>query len=118
MSMDMAARIARAAKKIEALRQLDSLVLGLFTDLHTPAPEHESVTVLTEALHALTGAVRCDAVIDLGDNPSMLGRNTHITNDDLAAYFDALLGKIHAAAACPLLNVHGNHDAVGTDFFK
>lgn len=118
MSMDMAARIARAAEKIEALRRPDSLVLGLFTDLHTPSPEHESVAVLTEALHALTGAVRCDAVIDLGDNPSMLGRDTHITNDDLAAYFDALLGKLHAAAGCPLLCVHGNHDAVGTDFFK
>ena len=116
MGINPAARIRCAAEKIESLRRADSLVFPLFTDLHTASTEHESVRTLTEVLHALTDAVRCDAVIDLGDNPAMLGRNTHITNDDLAAWFDTLLGKIHAAAGCPLLCVHGNHDAPGTDF--
>ena len=112
------AQIAEAKKKIEALRREDSLVLPLFTDLHTPSPSHVSVEALTAVLTALTDSVACDAVIDLGDNPSMLGRDTHITNEDLTAYFQTLLGKIHEAAGCPLLCVHGNHDAIGTDFFK
>ncbi len=109
--------IAEAKAKIDALRREDSIVLPLFTDLHTNTPDQESVNVLCELLSALTSAVACDAVIDLGDNPAMLGRNIHITNEDLSAWFEKLLTRIHTAAGCPLIAVHGNHDAIGTDFF-
>ena len=114
----ISAQIADAKKKIDALRREDSIVMPLFTDLHTSSPEHESVDTLTALLKELTGAVGCDAVIDLGDNPSMLGRDQHITNEDLTVYFETLLGKVYDASGCPLLCVHGNHDAIGTDFFK
>ncbi len=110
--------VLAAKEKIDELKGEDSLVMPLFTDLHTPSPEHESVELLTELIAALTEQISCDAVIDLGDNPDMLGRTVHISNHDLKIYFQTLLGKIHNAAGCPLLCVHGNHDAPGTDFFS
>ena len=107
-----------AKEKIEANRKDDTIVMPLFTDLHTEAPDSPEVDTLCALLAELKKELSPDAVIDLGDNPAMLGRNRHIQNDDLKQWFEALLTRIHESAGCPLLTVHGNHDAPGTDFFK
>ncbi|MBQ4354295.1 MAG: metallophosphoesterase [Clostridia bacterium] len=109
--------ILEAKARIEILRHDDSLIMPLFTDLHTPSPDHESTLLLTELLSDLTREVPCDAVLNLGDLLDMLGRSRHIPTDELTVFFNALLEKLDNAAACPLLCVPGNHDAVGTDFF-
>lgn len=110
--------VASARERIERLRKADSFVFLAFSDLHTKTADCERVEKLLSALEAADRAISPDAVVNLGDNPDMLGRNEHITNDKLSALFTRLFDRVQAAVRCPLLLVHGNHDAPGTDFFK
>ena len=48
----------------------------------------------------------------------MLGRNIHISNSDLKVVMEEILGSIYEVINTPLLLTNGNHDAIGTDFFK
>lgn len=105
-------------EKVARVRKPSSLVLPYFSDLHTDSADAETVTRLTEALALIAETVSPDAVINLGDNPDMLGRKYHITNEDLQALFRTLFDRTKTAVNCPLLLINGNHDAVGTDFFK
>lgn len=73
---------------------------------------------LIPALKLITEKIDYDAVIDLGDNFGMLGRNIHITNDELKARYERVFSAMHDATKHPMINVNGNHDAIGTDFFK
>ena len=104
-------------KRVKAVRKKDSLVLLVFSDLHANEVDAPVVTRLTEAVKGLTEAIPTDAVVDLGDNLAMLGRDRHISNDDLQGVLDGLFGKVTEAAACPVFFLNGNHDAIGTDFF-
>jgi len=110
--------IARACEKVEAIRTKKSLVFPIFTDLHTYEVSHEYVKKLTFSLKEITGKISCDAVIDLGDNLGMLGREIHITNDDLKKRLQEIFEAVQGATNCPTIHVNGNHDAIGTDFFK
>ena len=114
----LSGEVYSAKKKIEKLRKEDTLVFPVFTDLHTESVDHEYAKKLIGALKLITGEIETDAVINLGDNPSMLGRDKHITNSELKKFFETMLSEIYEASGCPIINVHGNHDAVGTDFFK
>ena len=107
-----------ARKKISMLRKDDSLVFPMFTDLHTVDSDHEFMDRLTFALEYISKKIPCDAVINLGDIFEMLGRNIHITNDELKKRFERVLTAIHEASKVPVINVNGNHDGIGTDFFK
>lgn len=111
--------VDRAVAKISGLRSEDSLVFPVFTDLHTIDADHIYTKKLTETLKLITENLEYDAVINLGDNFDMLGRNIHITNDELKARFERVLTAIYEASGKhPILCANGNHDAVGTDFFK
>lgn len=104
--------------QFEAMRGDSTLAFAVFSDLHTTSPDAEMTEELMVALKEICQQLSLDAVIDLGDNPAMLGRNHHITNEDLIIFFKNLFDKMKQAAGCPLLLINGNHDAVGTDFFK
>lgn len=110
--------VHQAKGKIDKLRKEDSLVFPIFTDLHTVDIEHEYTKRLLEALELITKEVTYDGVIDLGDNFSMLGRNIHIENSELKRRMEALFESVTRVINAPLLLVHGNHDGIGTDFFK
>ena len=110
--------ITRACEKVEQLRTETSLVFPIFTDLHTYDVSHEYVKKLTCCLTEITGQISCDAVVDLGDNLGMLGREIHITNADLKKRLQDIFGAVQGAINCPTIHVNGNHDAIGTDFFK
>ncbi len=105
-------------EKLEAVRGESSLVFTLFSDLHTRSREYDKTNRLCEALSVLCEEIKPDAVIDLGDNLAMLGREEHITNDRLVLTLTEIFDKIKDSADCPLFLINGNHDAVGTDFFK
>ena len=118
MQMDLTNAARELARKVEEVRGPRSLVLPYFSDLHTDSADAACVGRLTEALTAIAEAVHPDAVINLGDNPDMLGRKYHISNGDLQKLFSSLFDQMAACVDCPLLLINGNHDAVGTDFFK
>ena len=111
-------QINLAKLKIQNLRAADSLVLPIFTDLHADNVAHADAQKVIEVLKLITREIRVDSVIDLGDNLSMLGRYEHITNDELKMVMEDMFSAIYEAVNCPLIMVNGNHDAIGTDFFK
>lgn len=114
----LAASVAEAKEKIEHLRAEDSLVFPLFTDLHTMDADHAYMEKLIPALELITASIPYDAVINLGDVFGMLGRMIHISNEELKARFERVFSAIYDAAKHPVIHVNGNHDAIGTDFFK
>lgn len=110
--------VTTAKAKVGALRAVDSVVFPIFTDLHANSASDPKVSMLCELLTLICREIECDMVVDLGDNPNMLGRSEHISNSDLKKFFEDVLGQIYTACGIPLVNVNGNHDAIGTDFFK
>ncbi len=116
--LQMKNAICEAKEKLEALRKDDSLVIPVFTDLHTSGVDGEYTERLISLLEILTREIPCDVLVDLGDNTGMLGRNEHITNSDLEKLLKGLFDKIYNAAKLPILFVNGNHDGIGTDFFN
>ena len=105
-------------EKLARVRTSNSLVLPYFSDLHTNSADAPCVAELEEILAAITQVAKPDAVVNLGDNLDMLGRKYHISNEDLQRTLTALFDKTQKATGCPLLLINGNHDAIGTDFFK
>ena len=110
--------VKKAKRKINDLRKEETLVFPLFSDLHTDGKGHEFANRLNFALKSITEEIECDGIINLGDNFSMLGRRIHITNDELKKKFEELFSDIYSSTKLPVINVNGNHDAIGTDFFK
>lgn len=104
--------------KIEKLKKKDSVIFPLFTDLHTDDCNHEYTKKLIYMLKCVTEKIEYDAVIDLGDNFRMLGREIQIKNDELEKRFEDVFKAIYETVQHPIINVNGNHDGVGTDFFK
>ncbi len=111
-------KVDAVMKRIQKLRQENALVFVLFSDLHTNDAAAEPTQTLLRAFTVLCERVAPDAVIDLGDNLAMLGRNRHISNQELSETLTQLFDSIHRAAKCPLFLINGNHDGIGTDFFK
>lgn len=114
---------ASAALRVKSLLREDSLVLPLFTDAHLNTLGEPAAVALIEALEALSAAftdagIRPDAVLALGDNPDMLGRKHHASNDEIAALIGGLLDRAAAPWSCPMFALNGNHDGIGTDFFS
>lgn len=105
-------------EKIEKIRKEDSVVMPLFTDWHINSKDSSLVKELLTGLRMLASEIEIDGVIDLGDNTGMLGRNEHITNEALSEFLTDLLSRLHDATNQPLYLVNGNHDGIGTDFFK
>lgn len=110
--------IAAAGESVRKFRKEDSLVFLVFSDLHMKALNSDAVEKLLLALKTADEEICPDYVINLGDNTGMLGREEHISNNDLSDLLMQLFDKMQAAVNCPLLLVHGNHDAPGTDFYK
>lgn len=110
--------IISVKNRIASVRKEDSLVFPLFSDLHTDGVDSQETLNLLDVLSLISKQISPNAVIDLGDNTSMLGRNCHITNQQLIEVLTKLFDAIHSAADVPLFLVNGNHDAIGTDFFK
>ena len=113
----IAAMISDIQSQIRYIRKSDSFVFLTFSDLHMRTAEEEDVQKLLAALQVADQAICPDAVVNLGDNPNMLGREIHISNEELAGRLTRLFDSMQAAVRCPLLLIHGNHDAPGTDFF-
>ena len=107
-----------AVGKINGLNAEDSLIFPIFTDLHTTDVDHEYMDKLIPVLKLITDKLEYDAVINLGDNFGMLGRDIHITNDELKTRFERVFSAVYDAVRHPVINVNGNHDAPGTDFFQ
>jgi len=106
-----------AKSKVENILCDDSIVFPVFTDLHTIDKDHEFTRKLIVSLEAITRKIKCDAILDLGDNFNMLGRYIQISNEELKSRFVELFEEIQATTKLPIINVHGNHDGIGTDFF-
>lgn len=106
--------------KIELIekRKNDSVVFPVFTDLHTSGVDNERTNDIAEVLGLITKDVKCDFVLNLGDNMGMLGRNEHITNSELSKLTSRVADKIYRSINCPMFMVNGNHDGIGTDFFE
>lgn len=117
-TQELSLAIAHTKEKIEGIRKEDSLVFLTFSDLHMKHDQTEAVQKLLAALALADRAIQPDLVINLGDNPDMLGRTDHISNPDLSALFIRLFDRMASSVRCPLLLIHGNHDAPGTDFYK
>lgn len=115
---NVALAVEEAKEKIKCLKSEDSLVFPIFTDLHTEDVDHNYTKRVIKVLELISENIDYDAVIDLGDNFDMLGRSIHITNDELKARFERVFSAVHNASKHPVINVNGNHDAIGTDFFK
>lgn len=114
----MSASVDEAVEKINAMRAEDSLVFPIFTDLHTKDIDDEYMDRLIPALKLITEKLDYKAVINLGDNFGMLGRDIHISNEELKARFERVFTTVYDAVKHPVINVNGNHDAPGTDFFN
>lgn len=114
----MAAMLDSVGQKVQACRKEDSLVFLYFSDLHTDSAQAECVQQLCRALQMTAQRIGLDAVVDLGDNLNMLGRNFHATNETVKTVLSQLFAAMTAGLNCPFFAVNGNHDAIGTDFFK
>lgn len=112
------ATLANVKEQVKRLRGDNALVFVVFSDLHADAADSALVEALLQKLQTVTEKISPDAVIDLGDNLDMLGRRNHITNADLTAVLTRLFDRIHTAVDGPLFLINGNHDGIGTDFFK
>lgn len=109
---------ARAAGRIASLRCPDSLVFPIFTDPHTHTLAEDGIRNLFAALASLADTVQPDGVIALGDNLAMLGREHHAANDEIAGLLTGIFDRCADTFSCPVYPVNGNHDGIGTDFFK
>ncbi len=110
--------ISRVKAEVENLRKPNSLVFPLYSDLHCRGIENDMTQNFVQCLSELCRVIKPDAVINMGDNFAMLGREKHIETAELFQKFNALLGAVKQGINCPLLLMNGNHDAIGTDFFK
>ena len=118
MSTVFATEASRVCKRIDAVRRKDSLVFPIFTDPHTHTLTEDGMENLFAALASLANTIKPDGVIALGDNLAMLGRECHATNDEIAGLLRGIFDRCAAMFACPVYPVNGNHDGIGTDFFK
>lgn len=115
---ELRSNVLLAKNKIEALRKADSLIFPIFTDLHTYDIQYAYAQRLLGVLRLIREEIEIDITVNLGDNLQMLGRERHILNDELKELMSELLDEIYSVAGSFVINVNGNHDAIGTDFFK
>ncbi len=118
MKKEFLDEIVSVASRVKAVCKGNSLIFPIFSDLHVDGVDTPEAENLLNALTVICDALHTNGVIDLGDNVSMLGRKHHISNIQLTQVLTRLFDAIHSAAGCPLYLINGNHDAVGTDFFK
>lgn len=104
--------------KIKMHSSENSLVIPIFTDLHARSEEDAVLEKTVMFLDKLSNGIALDAVLGLGDNLSMLGRKYHVSNERIQSLLSNIFDRVHHATNVPLLLVHGNHDGIGTDFFK
>ena len=110
--------IERVKQAVEKLRKPNSLVFPMYSDLHCRGIENDKAKLFVDCLGTLCDSIKPTAVINMGDNFAILGREKHIKNAELIEKFNALLTAVKQRINCPLLLMNGNHDAIGTDFFK
>ena len=114
----LAAEADRIKAEVDKYRKDNTLTFLLFSDLHADGADTIYAKKLLQALDSICSCINPNAVIDLGDNLSMLGRIEHISNARLAEVLTELFDSMYASVNRPLFFINGNHDAVGTDFFK
>ena len=116
-SKELDTEIANTVQKINLLVSEDSLIIPVFTDMHLNNTQGTSFRLLLQSLKSLHSQTPFHAVISLGDNLSMLGRDTHASNEMIAELLEDILNQISDAAQVPCYYINGNHDGIGTDFF-
>ena len=112
------ANIADAAARVAQVRTENALVFPIFTDLHTENPGNADTQQFFRVLQTLCNRIKPNGVIDLGDNLAMLGRKNHIATASVQELLRTIFDAVQTAAGGPLYTINGNHDGVGTDFFK
>lgn len=110
--------LERVKTEVIKRKKFDSLIFLMFSDLHSYGIDKDSTLYFIDCLSNICQKIQPDAVIDMGDNFAMLGRERHISNSSLVEEFSKLFGGIKEKINSPLLLINGNHDSIGTDFFK
>lgn len=108
----------RIKAQVDKCRKEKARTFLLFSDLHTDGVDTTYTEKLLQALDIICSRINPDGVINLGDNLSMLGRTDHISNARLEKILTGLFDSMYDTVRRPLFLINGNHDAVGTDFFK
>ncbi|MBO5197872.1 MAG: metallophosphoesterase [Lachnospiraceae bacterium] len=112
------AEVEDTAAKLQALAEADSLIIPIYTDLHTSSLKGESFRLLIQGLKEISAIRKPNAVISLGDNLSMLGRTEHASNARIRELLTGIFDQTaDAVGDVPCYILHGNHDGLGTDFF-
>ena len=94
-------QIKDAKVKINGLIREDSLVFPIITDLHTQNANFDFSRVIADTLKAVISDIKADALINLGDNLSMLGRYDKISNDNLKKIFVDLFNLVYEKIKVP-----------------
>lgn len=110
--------LERVKKEIDNINRKNSLIFILYSDLHSHGVEEDRTAYFIDRLEDICNVVKPDAVIDMGDNFAMLGREQQISNLSLVDKYSELLGTIKQKINSPLFFMNGNHDSIGTDFYK
>lgn len=117
--MEMLKKEAEAVSgRIDALSMKNPLIIPIITDMHVRGLEDKCFEMLCASFEALKDRVHMDALISLGDNFAMLGREEHITNERVSELLTGFAEKLSRAAGTPSFFINGNHDGIGTDFFS
>ena len=104
--------------RIDALSMKDPLIIPIITDMHVRGLDDQCFKTLCDSFSVLKDSIRMDALISLGDNFAMLGREEHITNEHVSELLTGFGEKLSHAADAPAFFINGNHDGIGTDFFS
>ena len=80
--------IIRIKDEVDRLRKLNSFVFPLYSDLHCRGIENEAAGLFVDCLGELCSEINPTAVINLGDNFAMLGREKRIETTVLAEKFN------------------------------
>lgn len=118
MRQEYVNEIDSVISRVNSVRKTNSLIFPMFSDLHVDSVDSPEAVKLLDALSVICSELQPTAIIDLGDNLSMLGRKHHVSNLQVSRILIDLFDAMHKITNCPLFLVNGNHDAVGTDFFK
>ena len=114
----LVAEADRIKTEVDKYRKENTLAFLLFSDLHTDGVDTIYTKKLLQALDLICSRIDPHGVINLGDNLAMLGRLEHISNARLSEVLTELFDSMYHTVNRPLFLINGNHDAVGTDFFK
>ncbi len=95
----------------------EKLTFAVFTDNHLHSPSDSVFLRMLENIKQLGDAEKIEAVVSLGDNFAMLGRERCASNEEIGTMLCEIMDNVYATAGVPVFAINGNHDGIGTDFF-